>query len=96
MTKSEFDTHVEGLCLRHHASVTGGRRTQQRNAAIGGAPMSAHVYVKGCPKRTGKAADLEPDAGTKFARDELAKDAQSLGMWTKVYDDHVHVHWRDA
>ena len=85
MTFVQFHCYVEALCLIFDASVTGGRRTAARNEMVGGAPKSRHQCEHGF------AADLEPD--NPLQRQTLAASAEKLGLWTKVYDDHVHVHW---
>jgi uncharacterized protein YcbK (DUF882 family) len=44
MRVAEFWEIVELGCRQHSASVTSGHRTRRRNAHLGGADDSAHVY----------------------------------------------------
>lgn len=46
-TVGHFLTLVWRVCLKYGGSVSGGCRTEERNAAVGGHPQSKHLFETG-------------------------------------------------
>lgn len=86
MTKENFDRLVDNLCAMFDCSVTSGRRTPKRNAAVKGHPFSKHLL--------GLAADIVPDEDTPEMRAYIVSMAQRLGVGAKDEGDHVHLQVR--
>ena len=85
MTPSEFDAACRQLERKFpDLSATSGRRSVERNAAVGGNPASKHVI--------GMARDF---VGEMEVMREAALAAGELGLWFVVHDkgsgDHLHV-----
>jgi uncharacterized protein YcbK (DUF882 family) len=66
--------------------VLSGYRTRQHNAAVGGAPVSFHLYR---PGRQGVAADVRCARGRPADWYELLDELSVGGLGR--YADHVHV-----
>lgn len=67
-------------------NVTSGRRSAERNAAVGGAPNSHHL--------TGNAYDLTPPPGMTMAQLEQRLRQSGLPFRELINEgDHVHVAW---
>lgn len=85
MTPSEFDEACRQLWQAHpELSETSGRRSADKNSAVGGNPLSKHVI--------GMARDFVADPSTM--RDANVT-ARALGFWTQLHDvgsgNHLHV-----
>lgn len=86
MTPAEFDAacrELERECS--WLSATSGKRSPERNAAVGGHPESKHVL--------GMARDYA--APTVAGLKNASHYAHALGLWFKVHDvgsgEHLHV-----
>ena len=67
-------------------TVTSGRRTPERNAAVGGAANSYHL--------SGQAMDLTPPPGMNMAQLEQRLRASGLQFAELINEgDHIHVAW---
>jgi hypothetical protein len=86
VTKAEFLTRVDTLCVMHDCSVTSWWRTKTRNERVGGHPKSKHL--------TGWGVDLVPDDHRWEKKHDIVKDAHTLGLWAVAEEDHVHVQGR--
>lgn len=81
INKPMFDAMVDFLAVVYQSSVTSGRRTAKRNAAVGGKPASCH--------QDGMAADLVPD--NVADRAPLLQAAHRLGLDAVDEGDHIHL-----
>lgn len=86
MTPAEFDAALRALVSEcPWLSETSGRRTRERNAAVGGKPGSKHVL--------GMAQDFVAD--DVEALRQAAPVAVRLGLWILLHDvgsgTHLHV-----
>ena len=86
MTPAEFDAAcrvLERECP--WLSATSGRRSAERNRAVGGSPRSKHLI--------GMARDYS--APSQAGLDNGGRVAGELGLWFKVHDvgsgNHLHV-----
>lgn len=86
MSPEEFDAACRELWRRcPFLSESSGRRTEKRNAAVGGSPKSKHIY--------GMARDFVAETEPELLKGASA--AVTLGLWIKVHDvnsgNHLHV-----
>jgi hypothetical protein len=85
MSPAEFDAacrRLEDACP--DLSQTSGKRTEERNARVGGNPLSKHTV--------GMARDYVTNEGVSHGRYmAVGAMARVLGLWFEIEDDHIHV-----
>jgi len=87
MSYSEFAFAIRVLCSLYDASISGGIRSEKRNAGVGGVEGSRHQLKYG-----GKAVDLVLDDMSPQQMGRLVKACQKLGFYAQDEGDHVHTH----
>ena len=84
-----FACYAERIrCLQalHSAAGTSWGRTENRNTRVGGHKWSKHLLIFGM-----MGTDLVPDVFTPARLIAMKQDAETLGLWAKIEDDHLHV-----
>lgn len=81
---SEADARTVASEILPGATVTSGRRTAERNAAVGGAKNSWHL--------SGEALDLVPPKGKTIAEFRAELERRGLPV-TELLDEGDHWHW---
>lgn len=81
MTVAEFAAAAMEYCALTGASVTSWGRTQARNRAVGGVPVSAHRFFR--------AVDVVYDGPTDKVQCRII--AARLGLLLLPEDDHDHL-----
>jgi hypothetical protein len=72
------------ICSRHGGSVTGGPRTEARNAAVGGVENSYHLWG-----RDGMGVDIAFD--DRDGRIAATAAFKRMDYEVITYDSHIHV-----
>lgn len=82
----QMQRDIFDICVKHNGSVTGGPRTEKRNAAVGGVERSWHLWSRG-----GLAVDVIFDDNLERARAINAFERMDYQVIASYADGHIHV-----